>query len=166
MREIHFVTPPSGIKIRFIGTVDMARLYKIMKLYLEDRRFAKNQELEKNYIERVKANGKQIEAVWECSNGVSDYFKYKIKISFLLIGVNEVEVQKENFKIKMYKGDFQITIVSYVEQGSETWDSLGLLTKIYQKLVAKNRLDSYINDLYDETLKFQNYIKNFLELRT
>ncbi len=166
MIQIHFVTPASGIKIRFIGTIDLGKFYKYIKLYLQDRDFAKETNLEKEYIERVKPNGKQIEAIWECGKIVNDYIKYKIKISYLMVGVNEVEVQKENFKLKLYKGDFQVIIVAYVEEGSEKWDELGVIAKLYKKLIAKQRIEDYKNELYDEILKLSKYIKGFLELRS
>ena len=166
MTQIHFVTPASGIKIRFIGTIDLGKFYKYIKLYLQDKDFAKETSMEKEYIERVKPNGKQIEAIWECSKTINDYIKYKIKVSYLMVGVSEVEVQKENLKLKLYKGDFQVIIAASVEEGSKEWDNLGVIAKLYKKLIAKKRIEDYKNDLYTEILKLSKYIKGFLELRS
>ena len=88
MKIIHWITPTSGIRVRFIGTVDFKQLYKTMKLWLEDKGYATPEKLEKHYIERVKPEGKQIDMVWECGKKVSDYYQYKIKITFLNVKVS------------------------------------------------------------------------------
>ncbi len=162
----HFVTPTSGIKVRFVGTVDLKLLYKYMKIYLEDKGFAKAENLEKSYTERVKPDGKQIEIVWECTKKINDYFKYNLKVLFLLLNINSVEVQKENYKVKLLKGDFEIHIIGWVEEGSEEWDNLGPLAKVYHKLIARKRVDDNINKLYDSVVSFQEHIKKSLQLRT
>ena len=97
---------------------------------------------------------------------ISDYFKYKIKVLFILLGVSEVEAQQDNIKRKLYKGNFQIYIVGILEEGSKEWESSGLLTKLYHNLVAKKRVQDYINDLQDKIYSFQNFIRKFLEVRS
>ncbi len=162
----HYVTPSRGIALKFQGIIDLPELYKQMKMWLEDKGYAKANTVEKSYVEKVKPNGKQIEISWEGEKSISDYFKYKIKVLFVLIGVNETEVQEEGVKRKLYKGNFQIYISAYVEEGGDLWDSLGPLTKLYHNLVAKKRLQDCKSDLYDAMYSFQNFIRKFLEVRT
>ncbi len=166
MKNQHYVTPPRGIAIKFNGVVDMNELYRQMKLWLEDKGYAKESTLEKRYVERIKPNGKQLEILWQAEKSGGDYFKYKLEIKFILMGVNEIEVQKEEGKVKLLKGNFQIYITGYVEEGSDDWDSLGFLNKIYYNLFQRKKLDSVMGDFYSKIYSFHTYIKNFLEIRT
>src|SRR3989344_130579 len=94
------------------------------------------------------------------------YIKYKIKVNFILLGINEVESEKDGVKRKLYKGNFQIYIIGWIEEGGESWDKLGILTKLYRKLIEKRRIEDNIGDLYGKIYSFQNYIRKFLEVRT
>jgi len=161
----HYVTPSRGIKIKMKGIVDMPELYRFMKRWLEDKGLVKDESLEKKYVERIKGNTKQTEIVWECEKTVSDYVKYKVRITFLLIGISEIEVDQEGKKLKLMKGDFMIEISGYVEEGSESWESLGPLTKIYEKLIGKSRINNYKAELYNKIYSFQEAIKEFVGLR-
>ena len=161
----HYVTPSRGIKVRMKGIVDMPELYKFMKRWLEDKGFAKDESLEKKYVERIKGNTKQTEIIWECGKTISDYVKYKIRVTFLLMGISETELDQEGKKIKLMKGDFIIEISGYVEEGSESWESLGPLTRIYEKLIGKSRINNHKIDLYKKIYSFQEAIKEFVGLR-
>jgi len=164
----YYVTPTRGIALKFQGIIDLPELYRQMKLWLEDRGYAKEENLEKAYIEKIKGNNlKQIEILWEGSKNVSDYFKYKIRIQFILLGVTETEVTQENIKRKLYKGNFQIYITGYVEEGEDKeWKNVGIISKLYHNLVAKRRIEDHKLELYNKIYSFQESIKNFLKLRT
>jgi len=164
--EKHYVTPPRGIALKFQGIIDLGELYRQMKLWLEDRGYIKEESVEKKYVEKNKPNGKQIEILWEGEKKISDYFKYKIIVQFILIGINEVETMQDNVKIKLYKGNFQIYITGMVEEGSEEWDNTGFINKLYHNLIVRKRLQDHINDLYGKVYSFQEFIRKFLEVRT
>ncbi len=70
-----YLTPGSGLKIRWQGTTDFANVYKNMKLWLEDRDFVDEKTLEKKFTERRFAGGiKNLEIAWECSRKINNYF--------------------------------------------------------------------------------------------
>ncbi len=163
MSERFFVTPPSGIKIKWGDPTDLKELYRQMKIWLEDNSFTEESSLEKKYVEMVKPYGKDIFILWNAGKGVSDYFSYKINIEFLLFATNEVEVQEGSIKRKLTKGTLQITIISYIDYG-KNFESLGLLNKIYYNLIAKSRLKDYAEDLYSKVYNFQRFIKDFIGL--
>jgi len=163
MSEKYYITPSSGIKIKWGGPTDLKELYRQMKLWLENNGFAKEDSLEKRYIEMIKPAGKDLFILWECGKGASDYFSYKIKIEFRFIALSEVEMQEGNYKVKMMKGTLEIAIISYVEYGFN-WDQLGFLNRMYQKYVAKSRLKDHADSLYGKVYKFQKMIKDFIGL--
>ncbi len=164
--ENHFVTPSRGIALKFQGVIDLNELYRQMKMWLEDEGFAKEATVERRYVEKIKPNGKNIEILWQGGKTINDYISYTIKILFNLVGVNETEVQQDNVKRKLYKGNFQIFIIGYVEEGSEKWDSLGPLTRLYRNLIEKKRLQNHIDDLYTYVYDFQEFIRKFINIRT
>lgn len=163
MVEKYFITPEGGIKIKWGQPTDLKELYRQMKIWLEDKGFAKEHSLEKKYIEMIKPDGKNIFIKWECGKDKSDYFSYKINVEFRLNFVNDVEVIQDNVKRKLQKGTLEIGIISYIEYG-KNWESLGALTRVYHRLIAKSRIEDYAEDLYDKVYKFQKMIKDFIGL--
>ncbi|MFH1210219.1 MAG: hypothetical protein V1663_05540 [archaeon] len=152
------------LKIKTVTVVDFPLIYKKMKLWLQDRGFATDQTLEKKYIERIKANGKQLEIEWESMKSKSDFFEYHIDLRFLVIGYNDVEIQQGSVKKKMNKGDFEVRMDAYI-MTTEKLDSLNTLKRIYINVLTKNRLEEYKKDLYDKAYKFHAYIKELFNLR-
>lgn len=152
------------IKIKTSTAVDFPVVYKKMKLWLQDKGFADEQTLEKKYIERIKPNGKQLEIEWEAKKGKSDFFDYHINLRFLIIGMNDVEIQQGSIKRKMNKGDFEIRIDVYIET-TENLEKLGALKRFYINMLTKKRLEEYKIDLYDKAYKFHAYVKELFNLR-
>lgn len=163
MSEKYYITPSSGIKLKWSQPTDLKELYRQMKIWLEDKGFVKENDLEKRYVELVKPQGKDIFISWECGKDISDYFSYKINVDFYLLGTSEVEVQEGGIKRKLIKGSLELRITAYVEYSKNT-ENLGLLNKIYYKMISKSRLEDYGEDLYDKVYKFQNWIKSFIGL--
>jgi hypothetical protein len=163
MSERYYITPSSGIKIKWGDPTDLKELYRQMKIWLEDNGFAKETNLEKRYVEMIKPQGKDIFIRWECLKEESDYFSYKLEIEFSFLATNDVEIQDGSSKKKLTQGTLEIRIVAYVEYG-KNWENLGFLTKIYHNIIAKSRLHDNAEYLYDKLYKFQKIIKNFIEL--
>jgi hypothetical protein len=161
MSEKYYITPPSGIRIKWGQPTDLKELYRQMKLWLEDNGLAKENSLEKKYVEMIKPAGKDTYILWEAGKDVSDYFSYKINIEFSFTATNEVEVQEENIKRKLTRGVLQISIVAYVEYG-KNWEKLGVFNKLYYKTISKSRLNDCAEDLYNKVYKFQKIIKDFI----
>ncbi len=166
MIQKHYVTTPTGIALKFQGIIDLPELYRQMKLWLEDKGYAKGETIEKSYVEKMKPGGKQIEIRWECGKNVSDYFKYKVNVLFILLGVSEVEVTQDGVKRKLYNGNFQVYIIGYVEEGSKEWESLGPFVRLYHNLIARRRIEDHKHELYNKIYSFQDFIRKFLEVRT
>ena len=153
------------LKIKAVTVIDFPVFYKKMKLWLQDNGFAKEETLEKKYIERIKLNGKQLEIQWEGKKSKSDFFDYYIGVTFLILGMKDVEVQQGSITRKMNQGDFEVRINSYI-QTTENLDKLGTLKRIYMNMLIKKRIEEYKIDLYDKVYKFHNYVKELLSLRS
>lgn len=161
-----YVTPPTAIKIRWVGFLDFAELYRMMKLWLEDNGLlGKEEKLEKRYAEKIIGPAtKNIEVRWEIKKDISNYFSYNILITFLVVGLEEVEVQQEGIRRKLNKADVDIRITAWVGLGNKEWKKLGFWEKFYRRFIARKRTDEYKIDLYDKIYKFQAEIKKFLNM--
>ncbi len=151
-------------KIKWEGITDFGELYKYMKLWLEDNKYANEKTLEKKYIERVKGDKKQIEIAWESQKKKSDFFVYHIDTLFLILGMGDVEIDQDGIKRKMQKAVFEIQISSYLES-TKAWDDLKGLQKWYYEYVMRKRINDYLGELYDKSMGYFSYVKKFLGLR-
>ncbi len=151
-------------KIKWEGITDFGELYKYMKLWLEDNKYANAKTLEKKYIERVKGDKTQIEIAWESQKKKSDFFVYHIDTLFLILGMGDVEIDQDGIKRKMQKAVFEIQISSYLES-TKAWDDLKGLQKWYYEYVMRKRINDYLGELYDKSMGYFSYVKKFLGLR-
>ncbi|MAG47425.1 hypothetical protein CL617_02370 [archaeon] len=160
------LTPSAGIKVRWVGTTDFMVLYRFMKLWLEDRGYVDNDhKLEKKYVERRTGDTRLLEIAWVASHQVSEYYKFNFRITFLVVGMKDVEGEVGDVKRKLDKGDFEIRIASEVEITDDEWKKFSLLKKIYFNVVARKRLGAYKREVYIKTYQFQDAIKEFFSLR-
>jgi len=153
-----------NLKIKAATAIDFGVVYKKLKLWLEDHGFADERTLEKKYIERIKPNGKQLEIDWHAEKPKSDFFTYNIDLTFLIIGMNDIEVQQGAIKRKLNKGDYELRLTAYIS-ASKNLEKLGPLKRIYVNMLTKKRIEEYKKDLYDKFYKFHAYIKELLNLR-
>ena len=146
------------LKIRHVGFLEMPEFYRWLKRWFELKGYWKPTN-EKLYSEIIMPNGKKIDINWECTKERTKYFVYHINVVFLFIGVNKVEVQQEDKKVKVEKGDFEIRIKAYVEKvtpGNTLW-------KLYEKVILKKNVEDYVNDLADIASSLQDSIKSIFD---
>lgn len=154
------------LKIKWVGLFDFAELYKVIKEFLEDKKMFNEKTLEKKYVEKSKPGGKQLEILWHAEVPRSDFFKYNIDISFLILGMTDVEVPYNNKKRKLNKADIEIRITSWLDVGGGKWEKQGFLQKMYQNFLIKGRVDNHLRDLYNAAYGLHKLIKDFLTLRS
>src|SRR3989338_4097744 len=155
------LTPSTGgLKIRWQGTTDFANVYKNMKLWLEDRGFVDEKTLEKKFTERRFAGGiKNLEISWECSKKISNYFTYNMKITFLILGMSEAEVQIGDIKRKLDKGDFEIRIKGWVGVGNPDWEKSSFIDSVYFNFIGRRRLEEHKVVYYTLLYQFVDHVK-------
>jgi len=149
---------PGELKIRHVGLLELSEFYRWFKRWFEFKGYWDNSN-EVLYSETITSIGKKIDIKWSCKKARTKYFIYHIDVVFLLIGINKVEVQQEDRKIKIEKGDFEIRINGYMEKKV----SGGVLWKVYERIMLKKNIDMYINDLSDTILSLQDEIKSIFD---
>lgn len=151
------------VKIKRKGIFDMEQVYKKIKQWFDSRGYSEFKEMK--YIERIKPNGKQLEIVWEAKKEVSDYFTNNIRLTFLVIGLNKIEIEKEGQKIPMNNGELELIFnATLVKNAKEKFKEDGAMKKIYESYIVKDRIEEYKIDLYDNIYGLVNEVKLMLEL--
>ena len=154
-------------KIKYKGIFDLQELYNMLRGHLMNANWSDPVEGgEKKYAEKTKPNGKSIEIVWSTSKDEEKgYFKLEISIQLYINGLNEIEVEKDGKKIKLDKGDIEVTIKSSItENAKDAWDENSIMFKLYEKYFIKQRIDEVKIDLYNFSNKTVDEVKKFLEL--
>lgn len=158
MGEKIWVSPPGGLKVRHVGILDLEEFYKWLFYWLEFEGFIKEESFERIYDEQTTATGKQIFMLWHGVKPKTKDFSYVIDVKWILVGVNSVEVQKDEKKVKLFKGDFDLRIIAYVEK---TIKARGPLRLIYDRFVVRKRIEEHKSLLYDKLATLQAEIINY-----
>ncbi len=162
------ITIVPGIKVKWRGIFDMAELYKHMKLWLDYQGYGNEEKTfqEEKFVQRIKGDSQQLEIRWNAHKDVSDYFAFVIKTGFFVLGLKDVELEKDGKKIKTQSGEVEIRISSHVltDRQKKWGDKKSIFQIIYEKFIISSRLDDYKTNLYSKTYAFQDEIKNFLTM--
>ena len=153
-----------GLKIKASTIIDLDEFYKRLWRWFMANGYGKPYETD--YREFDQGGGVQnLEIRWECKRDVDHYVSFMITIDMFFVGLKEVEVEKGGVKTKLMKGTYEFRITAYAEKaGFSGSPLLEKLQDIYDKLVAKKRLDKYAKDCKAETDALIAEIKTFLGL--
>lgn len=147
------------------GLFDFKELYSFMYRYLTTEEYDID---EKEYTEKIKPTGKEIFIEWRARRRISDYFRFYIQIVFIVLGMTEVEVQKDGTKLKFNRGEVRIDINAFLEKDYENrWETSPIakfLRGIYDRYVIRGRILQYELKLREETINFSEQIKAFLAM--
>ena len=152
-------------KVKHSGIFDFAELYHFCYNWMFDKDY---KIIEKTYSEKVKPNGKQVEILWEGKRKISDYFRFVLKLQWRILGMNEVEVQKDGAKIKLNKGQLEIGFTAVLEKDYEhRWEGnafFKFLRGVYDRYIIRGRIEKYEEKLFFEVDEYIAQVKAFLAL--
>lgn len=163
MKEFEIVP---AIKIKRKGVFNLSGLYEMMEDWLDFNGLSDNLK-ETEYIEKTTPGGKEIAISWETYFDVNSYVRFKIKITFNVIGLIEVELQKGHKKVKRNKGTVEIKIEGKVVYDPEDKYKKNIITfpfMWFYELKMKNRLEGYKLELYKKLYTLQKEIKIYLDM--
>ncbi len=154
-------------KLKHRGVFDLELLYNKLRNWLLNEDYSDPVTSgEKKYAEKVKPNGKQIEIVWESSKEKEEgFFLIKIKISFYVIGLNEIEVERDGKMIKLDKAEVDMKFSSSVTiNAKEKFDESGLMYKIYKRYMIREKIEEIKIECYKDTNNLISEVKSFLSM--
>jgi hypothetical protein len=152
-------------KIKHDGIFDFKEVYRFLYAQAADLEY----EIEERvYSEKNSAKGKEVEIHWLAKRKISDYFKFRIKIDWLILGMTDVEVVKGGVKLNMNKGSLEIKFTVYLEKDyEERWSStafLKFLRGVYDNYIIRGRISDYEDKLCLEMNEISEQLKAFLVL--
>ena len=158
-------------------TFQFKQLYKIMYEWLMEEGWGNqyvpdNKKLETLYYEKTFQGGMQEHAIWwRCQRNPhgNRYFRYVMKIDFQTIGMGKTEVLHKGAKFKTYVGDIVLRVESWLQLDYKNeWMDHWLLKhfdRVFRQRVYRKNIELYKQDLYNDTYRFQQMIKQFLKLK-
>ena len=159
------ISPVYEGKIVHSGVFDFKELYKFVYEWFNYYMYAV---IEKKYSEKIKGEGKDVDVEWLCLRKISDYFRFRIKVTFRVIGMASVEVMREGEKVKKDKAEMEIKIASFLERDYEHKWEVNPVTKflrgIYDKYIIKTRVDAYEGSLASEVDEVLAQLKSYLAM--
>ena len=151
-------------KLKNTGPVNFKELYNFCYDWLSDE--TNLIVAETAYVEKI-ANGKNIEATWNAFRKVTDYFKYTIEVKWRVVGLKDVEYQKDGKKLKTNTGSIEMkvkgTVIRDYEGKFDTSQFKSWMNKIYEKWLIKARIEQFEDQLLDFCDEFVDQSKAFME---
>lgn len=159
------INPVYEGKIVHSGIFDFKDVYKLLFEWFDYYMYTV---IEKKYSEKIKGEGKDVDVEWLCLRKISDYFRYRIKVTIRIINLTPVEIMKEGEKVKKEKGEIEIKMGSFLERDYEhKWEVnpvAKFLRGVYDKYVIKTRLESYEDKLAGEVDEVLAQVKSYLAM--
>ena len=160
MPESDIIYKDAQLKLK--GIYDLKLMYKKIYEWLQDEGFEIK---EKYYVERIKPFGKIIEFEWECQQSEGEYFKYQINLKCFVIGANQIEVEKDNEKLKLTKSELELTFnAKLIRNANNKWADDSFIKKLYEEYFIKDEIEHQKIEVYKEVHDLMAEIKNFINL--
>ena len=152
-------------KIKHNGLFDFKEVYRFLYTLATDLEYELEERL---YSEKNTAKGKEVEILWLAKRKISDYFRFNIKMKWLILGMSDVEVMRDGMKVNMNKGSFEITFNCYLEKDYENrWEAtafLKFLRGLYDNYIIRGRISDYEDRLTEDMSELIEQLKAFLIL--
>ncbi len=152
-------------KIKQTGIFDFKEFYRFCYVWLVDKGYFL---IEKSYSEKMTASGKEVEIEWEALRKISDYFRFALKIRWRILGMKDVEVEKDGVKIGMNKGNPEIKLAAVLEKDYEHRWEINAITKflrgLYDRYIIRGRIEQYEDKIFGDADEFLAQAKAFLAL--
>jgi len=123
---------------------------------------------EEEYTEKLSSHGKEVVIRWKAKKKISDYFRNIIEVKWHILGMTDVEVEREGKKEKANKGDLKLSFSADLERDYEKrWEDnpfWKFLRGIYDRYVIRTTIDEYEERLRSKAENYVEQIKSFLVL--
>jgi len=155
-----------GIKVKQVAVFYLDEFYKTMFRWFELNHYDLQ---EREYRQSVDPKGKHLEIRWYSEKKIDDYIKFIIEIDFLILGLQDIVVEKEGgVKSKTNKGAIEMRFHAYLLKDYEDkWSKTAFaqfLRAVYDKYIIRNRMETYEDQLSEELQSVIAEAKSFLSL--
>ncbi len=159
---------PATPDVRFKGTFDFDGLYKLIRNWLDDRKYDYMEKVYKDKAASPFGNELELNMIPELK--VTPYIKYHIEILIKVFDFKEFDAVVDGEKKKVSNGRLFIQITPEVEYDWQKKYKEGFAATL-QELMVKRLLKRHFEIKYYDTLAYDAYdlqtkIKKFLRMKT
>jgi len=155
-------------KIKYNGIFSFKDFYKFCYDWLQEETGFEDTLSEDKYGEKISGNAKEINVEWSGRSKLTDYFRFDIKVTFKVLGLQEVEVEQGGAKVKTNKGSVEVsvkgTLVRDYEGKFETTPFNKALRGMYEKWIISSRIDQFEGKIAGDCDEFIGQAKAYLDL--
>jgi len=152
-------------KVKRSGIFDFKELYQFVYRWLRNEDYDVE---EKKYIEEVTGESKKVEIKWEATKKITDYFKIELKLEWRIIGLVNVEVERNGKRVKMNNGSFEVKITgTLIRDYQNSWDrnpTYKFFRGIYDRYIVIGTVKKYETKVFGEVEELSEQIKAFLTI--
>ena len=173
-------------RVRYRDNFHMKKLYIIMHDWFVEQAWIRRDDdpswPEHYYLLRETQHGtemwiwwrfKKIPGAGEGGSGTNNYYRYLLDIFWHVNGAKDVEVMHQGKKFKTNNADLEIVIQSrlemdYQHEDKKGWRDNALLkhfNEVFHKRLFQADLQRHKHNLFRETYKLQEVVKNFLGMK-
>ena len=152
-------------KMEHTGLFDFPAFYSFAHSWFINEQYGV---IEEKYSERVSGNKRDLLIEWKATKKFSDYFKIEIAVKYEITDMTEVEAEIDGKTKKMNKGKVVAEIKGTLIKDHESkWESSAFskfMREFYNKYIIPTRVFAMNKKTEDDTKKFKEELKVFLEL--
>jgi hypothetical protein len=158
-------------------TFHLKNLYKLIWEWMGDEGFVSvdsgDDKIEALYVDRSFANGQKEHRIWW--RGVqtprdNKYYRYFIKIDWVVLGMKKIEIMHKGQKFTTNKGDVVLFIEAWLQLDYQNKWQKNPILKIFDRWFRERfyleNIKSYKHDLYLTAFRLHNTIKQYLQLKS
>lgn len=124
--------------------------------------------VETTYSEKLTGDTKDIEIKWGGTKKFTDYFKFEMKVDFVIRRLKEVEISKGDLKIRSNNGSVKVKVNGILIRDYDgKFERSGFqkfLRGIYEKWVITSRIEQFEGSIIGSCDEFLNQAKAYLDL--
>ena len=152
-------------KLKQDSIFDLGELYKSIFRWFDVNGYSF---YEKEYNDIDEPNGKHLEIYWYTEKKIDLYVKFVIEVSYLVLGMQKIELEKGGVKIKTNKGSIEFRITAYLMKDyDDKWSKSAMQKKmryIYDRFIIKKRIDKLEAELVKDVNSLVDELKSFLDI--
>lgn len=173
---IEDIAPRGGIRVKYKDVFDLKMFYEDLHDYLVEEEWIDHEDKldhwETYYGERIDHGGvKELWFQWRLFKKPKDaaFLSYYMDLDFHGLGISDTEIMREGMKLKVSKGELEVTIKPYLvkEYEKEFKKILFLkeLKELFSRRIYREQLEQRKKELYQETYVLQNWIKQWFQMK-
>ncbi len=153
-------------KMKFEGVFNFKEFYKFCYDWLVDE--VQQEVFEQKYSEKISGNTKDIDIEWVGTRKLTDYFRFDTKVTFKILRMAKIEINKDGQKISANQGIAEVKIKGIIVR-----DYLGKFEKngtqkflraIYERWIIPSRIEEIEEKIIEDCDEFLSQAKAFLDI--